>query len=108
MADEQHEPFWLKDVPGKATVEVRVVPEEQRPKHRLQDGREMYTGVPLRVLREHIGGHTGEVQDPQSGQKIAIDLTPWADADPDRTYVVLGFQFLPDLPIAPEHRHHFP
>lgn len=108
MSNQQQPSFHLAHVPGKATVQFEVVTEGQRPAFKDQNGRTLYGGILLSDLRRQIGGDRGEVVDPQAGQKLPIDLTAWADADPDKTYVVLYFEFHPDLPIAPEHKHYFP
>jgi len=55
------------------------------------DGKRRTYGVPLRMIRAQIGGDEGTVTDP-NGANHHLSLAPWANADPDRTYISLAFE----------------
>ena len=50
-------------------------------------------GVTLGRLRERLGGKLGgEMNDPETGSPVHVDLSPWADRDPD-TLIHLRWQW---------------
>jgi len=52
-------------------------------------------GHPLAAFREALGGNAGEIIDPFLGGSHPLSLVPWADANPDTTYLRVSFRFTP-------------
>jgi hypothetical protein len=81
-------------------VDLVIFDESTRPHHRLPDGRQVLGGEPLSSFVARIGGWTGTVRDPWGGEH-AVSVEDLADLDPDRTFVQLGFRYVPvGRPVA--------
>lgn len=52
-------------------------------------------GHPLAAFREALGGNAGAITDPFLGDAHPLSLVPWADANPDTTYLRVSFRFIP-------------
>jgi hypothetical protein len=48
-------------------------------------------GLPLRLLREVLGGDEGFMTHPFTGEPVPVSLAPWAGRDPDTTIIRIGF-----------------
>jgi hypothetical protein len=84
------------DAPGQLTLQIQPFDAaDQRYQRRLPDGRVVMNGASLGTLRALFGGDRGVVTDPALGQAHQIDLTPWANAHPDQTYLNIAFYFRP-------------
>jgi hypothetical protein len=59
-------------------------------------------------VAKRFGGDEGVTVDPAVGQTHHISLKPWANADPNKTHIRIGFHFIPKQPIPPQHQHLFP
>jgi len=85
-------------VPGNVTVSVTAFmkgdPRFQRANEQGGD-----RGGSLAQLREKFNGDEGEMKDLFLGLTHHISLAPWADSDPDTTYINIKFRFVPDVPI---------
>lgn len=62
----------------------------------LGSGRRGYQGTPLGEFRAALGGDEGEIIDPFSGQPYHLSLAPYANADPETTFLRIQFIFTPD------------
>jgi len=81
-------------------VDLVVFDESTRPLHRLPDGRLVLGGESLSSFVARIGGWTGTVRDPWGGEH-AVSAEDLADLDADRTFVQLGFRYIPvGRPVA--------
>lgn len=106
--------IWER-VPGRVVVTTfAFVNGASEPRIVRSDGRDVtytfeggppttYRGRSLVEWRERFGGDEGELTDPLLGQRHRVSLKPWADADPDTTFLRFGFAFEPDQPIPPGH-----
>jgi hypothetical protein len=78
--------------PDGFTLEVVAAPRgEPSMIARAPDGTPLQMGKPLRKCREEFGGDEGLVTHPFTGEMLSVSLRPWADADPDDTFVLVRF-----------------
>lgn len=106
MANTERSMYRYAGVPGKSRVLVTIITESAPdPTITGADGivRPVYA-QPLAQVVQVLGGYEGYLRDPLAGQMLHLDLTRWANADPDKTRVVLGWQFSPKHPVAAKHR----
>lgn len=90
------DPFMFKDAPG--TVEVSVIAYRSGdPRFQVSDegGQTRNEGVSLAEMRARLGGDEGGIADPFKGLIHQISLQPWANADPNETFIRLAFWFQP-------------
>lgn len=93
----------FRSIPGNVVVELEPVANVDHllksNSNLAQSGDSMLTkGVTVSKLRELLGGDEGELLD-DTGQRHHISLTPWAEADTERTRLAIRVSFRPDKPI---------
>src|SRR5262249_23696655 len=78
--------------PDAFTLEVVVAPRSDPSMiARAPDGTRLQMGKPLRAQRALSGGDEGLAPHPITGERLPVSLRPWADADPDATFVQIRF-----------------
>jgi hypothetical protein len=60
------------------------------------DGREVLRGNSLARLLREVGGYEGEIAHPTTGEAFPVSLAPWAECDPQTTWLTVRFES--DLP----------
>jgi hypothetical protein len=90
-------PDWitpLDETTSPDDVHVNVVVREValgQGERTMEDGAVVTVGVPLRVMRDDIGGDEGIVYDPATNQPHRISLKKWKHRDPDTTLIQVAF-----------------
>ena len=97
------------NVPGRVVVDLLVWQQGDPTYETPWPSGFVPRGCSLAEFRKRLGGNEGYVIDHvYRGENHFVSLKAWDGADPDKTRVMLGFKFIPDKPIAAEHRHLFP
>lgn len=111
--------YFTRGVPGKVVVitnafvngatEAAVTRSDGRVvRMTVEGGSPPSRGFSVAEWRRRMDGDEFELRDYFLGQAHPISLRPWADADPDTTYVRFDFHFVPDEPLPPGHPLHPP
>ena len=87
VPDRTAEAYPLEDY----RLEVIEASEDTNTQHVAPDGTPIEPGMPLRRLREILGGDEGFMTHPFTRERVPVSLAPWADANPDTTIVRIGF-----------------
>lgn len=83
--------------PGTLTLHVRSMQEDDPNLYVEFNGERKLRGQKLSKLREQFQGFDEfEITDPYLGNKHLVSLKPWASADPEKTYILIGWRFVPD------------
>ncbi len=56
-----------------------------------KDGSRYRVGMPLAKLVEQLGGYSGYLYDPSTGNKVAVSLESWKNRDPNQVWIHVGF-----------------
>ncbi len=73
-------------------VTVRIVGfQKGDPRYQLASGKGD-KGLSIAQLRKRFGGDEGEISDPYHGHLHHISLKPWANKDPEKTFLYISFR----------------
>jgi hypothetical protein len=103
-------PAWIPDVKpagadGEHSVRVfEVTLGDPADQVTLPDGAVVTVGVPLREIRNSLGGDVGYWKHPISGQPIEVSIKKWKNKDPDTTLLRLEFITKPPTTITSTSR----
>ena len=85
--DEKRRVFDVR-APGKTSVDPStIIPESMQV--RIIEASD---GVPVASFVKEFGGYEGVVIDP-IGKEHSVSLEPWRNADPEKTKLVLEYEF---------------
>ncbi len=76
--------------PGNVTVHI-VAFQRDDPRYQLASGKGN-KGLSIAQLRKRFGGDEGEIPDPYHGDMHHISLKPWANEDPEKTFLHISFR----------------
>ncbi|QBD78647.1 hypothetical protein EPA93_22710 [Ktedonosporobacter rubrisoli] len=82
----------MENITGNVTVHI-VAFQKGDPRYQFASGKGD-KGLSIAQLRKRFGGDEGEIPDPYSGQMHPISLKPWADKDPEKTFLHISFRIL--------------
>ncbi len=88
--------FPFKGIAGRVEVNVTAFKDGDA-RYQIIDraGRRRNDGILLADMRRALGGDEGTLPDPAVGEKHHISLKPWAEEDPQRTFILVTFKFIP-------------
>ncbi len=81
---------------GAGRVRLQVAVMQRVEQRDLVNEQRWAKGSPLAEYRAALGGDEGEIMDPFHGQPHHLSLAPYANADPETTYLRVQFIFTPD------------
>lgn len=88
-----HHPSIEEGTLGQVEFKIRAF-QQGDPAFQKPEG-EGPLGMSLAQLRTLFGGEEGAIVDPFLGQTHLVSLAPWAELDPDQTYLHFAFKFIP-------------
>jgi hypothetical protein len=98
MEKTYHPKRDLNNLPVEFKLQVVAfnADDASHPTVTMGDGSVRPAGLSIAELRKRFGGDEGEVRD-LSGKTHFVSLKPWADSDPDKTFIIISFQYKGDL-----------
>lgn len=88
--------YPMEGVAGSIKIKATAVDKNDPRRHHNINGRDIYHGEPIANIRKRFGGKDeGELSDPFQGKKHLFSLKPWAGHNPDTTFLIIEFFFIP-------------
>ncbi len=82
----------MENKSNTGNVIVRITAfQKDDPRYQLASGKGN-KGLSIAQLRKRFGGDEGEIPDPYLGHMHHISLKPWANEDPEKTFLQISFR----------------